>query len=163
MAYFSKQLLLKAYQTICSIHKDPSKQGARQTTSAIKYFLALNMFNKTHNHEFDVTSRQDKDDFVTYVGNVVSINDTFYTTDFYTTILSKDESSNLDFNVGSNFFSTGVLGTINNGGIVVNYPKRGNTPLFKMKNGSLIEERSFFENLSSFLNNRGEVFCSFLI
>lgn len=163
MAYFSKQLLLKAYQTICSIHRDPSKQGARQTTSAIKYFLALNMFKKNHNHDFSVTSKQDKEDFVANVGKVVSINETFYTTDFYTTILSVSENGNSDFNVGSNFFSTGVLGTINNGGIVVEYPKRGNSPLFKMRNGNLIEDPNLYKNLSKFLSNRSEVFCALSI
>lgn len=163
MAYFSKELLLKAYQTICSIHKDPSKQGARQTTSAIKYFLALNMFDKTHDHDFSVSLKQDKNDFVANVGRIVSINDTYYTTDFYTTILSTSDEGNSDFNIGSNFFSTGVYGTLNNGGIIVEYPKRGKTPLFKMRNGNLIEDPTLFSNLNNFLCNRSDVFCALSI
>lgn len=163
MAYFSKDLLLKAYQTICSIHRDPSKQGARQTTSAIKYFLALNMFDKTHDHDFNVSSKQDRNDFVANVGRVVSINDTFYTTDFYTTILSTSDEGNSDFNIGSNFFSTGVYGTLNNGGIIVEYPKRGKSPLFRMRNGTLLEDNALFSNLNYFLGNRKDVFCALSI
>lgn len=163
MAYFSKQILLKAYKSICSIHRDPSKQGARQTTSAIKYFLALNMFNKISNHTFSVSSKDDKDSFVNFVGKIVSINDNFYTTDFYTTILRNDDGSNADFNVGSNFFSTGVLGTVNNGGTIVDYPKRGNTPLFRMQNGTLVEDASLYPNLNNFLNNKKDVYSALII
>ena len=162
MAYFSKQILLKAYQTICSIHRDPKTQGATQTISALKYFFALEMFYKKNNRPCDTSNKNDKKEFCSFVGNFVDVNENYFTSDFYYPLKPKSESS--DYNVGSNFFSVNsVKNSRSNGGAIIQFPTRGNNPLIDIQNGLLIENKSLFENVSSYLNNDTNIVCALAI
>lgn len=156
MAYFSKQILLKAYQTICSIHRDPKTQGATQTISALKYFFALEMFYKKFNRPCNTSDRNDKKDFCSFVGYFVDVNPEYFTSDFYIPLKSKTESP--DYNVGSNFFSVNsVKNSRSNGGKIITFPTRGNKPLINIKDGSLIEDKTLFENVTAYLNDSNEI------
>jgi len=156
MAYFKKQILLKAYQTICSIHRDPTTQGATQTISALKYFFALEMFYKKYNRPCNTSDRNDKKEFCSFVGYFVDVNSDYFTSDFYIPLKNKAENS--DYNVGSNFFSVNsVKNSRSNGGQIITFPTRGNKPLIKIQNGSLIEDKSLFENVSAYLSDSNEI------
>lgn len=159
MAYFKKQILLRAYQTICSIHRDPTTQGATQTISALKYFFALEMFYKKYNRPCNTSDRNDKKEFCSFVGYFVDVNSDYFTSDFYIPLKNKAENS--DYNVGSNFFSVNsVKNSRSNGGQIITFPTRGNKPLIKIQNGSLIEDKSLFENVTAYLNNSNEIFSA---
>lgn len=162
MAYFSKPLLLKAYKTINSIHQDSKTQGATQTISALKYFFALEMFYTKYNRPCDTSKKEDKKEFCSFVGAFVDVNDNYFTSDFYFPLKPKSESS--DYNVGSNFFSVNSVKTSrSNGGQIIKFPTRGNTPLICIQNGSLLEDKSLFDNLSSYLNDDATIFCAIAI
>lgn len=156
MAYFKNQILLKAYQMICSIHRDPKTQGATQTISALKYFFALEMFYKKFNRPCDTSDREDKKEFCSFVGYFVDVNSEYFTSDFYIPLKSKAESP--DYNVNSNFFSVNSVKTSrSNGGEIIAFPTRGNKPLINIQNGSLIENKTLFENVTAYLNDSSEI------
>lgn len=149
MAYFSKQTILSAYKCLQNLTSDPSAQGATQATSILRYLFALDEFYSKNSRDCKTSSKEDKDEFIKFVGNVVSVNNSYYTANFYNSI--KD---NADYAVGSNFFSVNVVkNSTENPSKKYEYPKRGNNPVFYIKNGNLIWEKSLLKNLDSFLHN----------
>ena len=83
MRYFSKKSVLKAYECLSRLSENPSLQGATQKVSAIRHFLALDMFFRTHNRDCDTRNLTDKRAFVTYVGKICSVCEGMYTTNFF--------------------------------------------------------------------------------
>ena len=149
MAYLSKQTILSAYKFLSTLSPDPTKQGAIQKVSALRYFLALDMFYKKHDRPCDTRDKNDSKEFIENVGTVVSIKDDCYTSSFFTEL-----AFNKDYNVGSNFFSVNVVKlSLDNGGTVLDFPRRGGTPLMKVQSGKLIYEPSYLENVNSFIPN----------
>ena len=148
MGYLPKAAVLRAYKELSHLTNDPSAQGATQATSALRYLFALDEFTKEMNKPCDTSNKDDRDKFISYVGNVVSINSDLYTANFFNAI--KD---NPDYAVGSNFFS---VNTVKNSLINTNdefpFPKRGNSPLFVVKGGVLIEKKDLLPNVVSFLH-----------
>lgn len=151
MKYLDKQDVLKAYKVLSSISPDPTLQGATQKVSALRYALALDMFcHKQGTMECDTRNKEDKELFVTYVGQVCSVSNGLYTPNFYHPL----KTDNGDYNVGSNFYSVGqVHVSLANPTRVLEYPKRGNIPLFRIKNGVLIRDASLYSNLNAYLEN----------
>lgn len=151
MMYLDKKDVLKAYKVLSTISPDPTLQGATQKVSALRYALALDMFcHKQGTSECDTRDKEEKDLFVTYVGQICSVSSGLYTPNFYYPL----KTDNGDFNVGSNFYSVGqVHVSLANPTRVLEYPKRGNTPLFRIKNGVLIRDVSLYSNLNSYLGN----------
>ena len=103
MGYISKQNLLEAYKVL-SMNASSLTQGATQYVSAIRYLFALDRFHNKYDKICDTTIKNDKEVFITFVGEVVQINKEYYTSNFHTGI--KTDS---DFKVGSNFFSVNVI------------------------------------------------------
>lgn len=155
MAYISKQNVLSAYKKLSEMHSDPTVQGATQKVSAIRHFIALDRFYKIHGKNCDTRAKADKDEFVQLVGITCDVCSELYSTNFYYPL----KSHSGDYCVGSNFYSAGqVNASLVNPNGVFDYPKRGNVPLLKIKNGVLIREVSLYKNLSQYLTER-----SFLI
>lgn len=148
MAFLSKQTILSAYRSLSKLTNDPSAQGATQATSALRYLFALDAFTKIYARDCDTRDKNDKDEFIRLVGRVVSIGNNLYTTNFFNSI-----KESADFSVGSNFFSVNtVKNSLENENKEYDFPKRGNTPLFKITNGKLSERPKLLANVDSFLS-----------
>lgn len=149
MAYLSKENIIAAYNQLSLLTNDPSAQGATQVTSSLRYLFALAQFFTHFQKNCNTRSRSDKDKFIEYVGEVVAINDKYYTANFFNAL--KEDA---DYKVGSNFFSVNVVKTsIENSGKDYVFPKRGNSPLFLVRNGELIIKEEYFDNIGSILSN----------
>ena len=147
MAYLSKKSILSAYSQLSQLTSDPSAQGATQVTSALRYIFALDEFTKKFGKDCDTTNKEDRDSFISFVGNVVSINKDCYTANFFNAI--KD---NPDYAVGSNFFSVNVVkNSVVNPNTEFTFPKRGNNPLFIVQAGHLFEKTELLSNLREYL------------
>ena len=149
MAYLSKETVLNAYKVLSTLSADPLAQGATQRISAIRYLFALVMFYKTHNRPCDTQDRNDASEYIENVGKVVSVNDNLYTTNFYYPL-----KSNADYAVGSNFYSVNVVHeSVANGGAQLVFPRRGSTPIMKVKSGKLYEDNSLLPNVKGFISS----------
>mgnify|MGYP000759848981 CR=1 FL=1 len=147
MAYLSKKAILSAYSQLSRLTDDPSAQGATQVTSALRYLFALDEFTKKFGKDCDTSKREDRDAFIEFVGNVVSVNNDYYTANFFNSL-----KGNQDYSVGSNFFSVNVVkNSVVNPNTDFDFPKRGNNPLFVVKAGCLIEKSDFIPNLKEYL------------
>ncbi len=150
MAYLSKKTLLEAYKVLSELSEDPTVQGATQKVSAIRYFLALDMFYKKFNRECNTRDADDKAAFIANVNTIVALEDNWYTTNFYAPLTFHQGDSA----VGSNFYSVGaVKNSLTNPAIKINYPQRGNKPLFEIQNGILYEREDFLENFTFYVPN----------
>lgn len=146
--YFSKSTLLSAYKELANLTSDPSAQGATQATSSLRYIFALDEFYKTFGKPCDTQNRTDRDNFIKCVGNVVSIEGDLYTANFYHSLKKAS-----DYSVGSNFFSVNVVKTsLENKVKEYEFPKRGNSPLFLIQGGKLIENEQLLPNINNILN-----------
>lgn len=141
--YIPKQIILNAYKELSRLTNSPETQGATQITSAIKYLLALDAFYKTNNRPCDTTQKNDKDEFIKAVGNVVTINEECYTKNFERGI---SEGGN-DYKVGSNFFSVNVVAKSGTSAGRFNYPSRSHCPLFYVQEKMLYREADLYKNL----------------
>ena len=159
MRYFSKKSVLKAYECLSRLSENPSLQGATQKVSAIRHFLALDMFFRTHNRDCDTRDLADKKEFVSYVGKICSVCEGMYTTNFFHPLKSHAG----DYCVGSNFYSAGqVSASLVNSSETFSYPKRGNKPLFSIRNGVLIRDEEYYSNLSAYVENK-ELYVALII
>lgn len=146
MGYLSKELILKAYQTLSSLTED-HKQGQTQIVSAIRHLFALDMFYKRKAKDCDLNDNDDKSIFVDNVRKLVNIKDDYYTTNFYTTIKAID-----DCGVGSNFTSVGVVNNSKqNTTQTYNYPTRGQYPLFNVRNAVAVHNTEYYKNIKHYL------------
>ena len=144
--YLSKEVVVAAYKELAHLTDDPTKQGQTQIASGLKYVVALSRFAFVRHHDLDTRSPSDKADFETYVGEVVSIEKGCATKNFY-----QDFTSAQDFNIGSNFFSAGVVPlSLQSPDTIFPFPRRGNAPLFSVKNGKLLIESINARSISSY-------------
>ncbi len=148
MAYLSKNDILKAYLTLSGMKADPSAQGATQNVSAIRHFVALDRFYFKNNKDCNTRINAERDEFTNYVGDICSVCDNLYTTNFYYPLKKHDG----DFCVGSNFYSAGqVKISLSNTTAIHPYPKRGAIPLLSVQNGILHREVAYYTNISNYL------------
>lgn len=148
MGYISKLLLQKAYTTLGDLTSD-HKQGQTQITSALRYVFALDLYKKEYNSDCDLSITENRTIFTDYVKNIVCIEGSFYTTNFYTTIKEME-----DCGVGSNFFSAGVVNNSKqNKQQLYDYPTRGQNPLFNVINNKLVWNESYIANINNYLIN----------
>ena len=149
MGYLSQELILIAYKTL-SMLTEEHKQGQTQLVSAIRHLLALDMFCKKHNELCDLDYAENREEFVENVRKIVNVTGNYYTTNFYNNIKELE-----DCGVGSNFFSAGVVNNSKQNKLLTyDYPTRGQSPLFKVKNNKLIIENSYFGNVNSYLKTQ---------
>ena len=149
MAFFSKETILASYTVLSKLSPDPASQGATQRISAIRYFIALDMFYKQNNRACDTTKANDASEYINNVGRVVSIDHNCYTSNFYTSI-----GTNADYSVGSNFFSVNVVNlSKSNTSETYHFPRRGSNPLIDVKAGKLYEVKDYFDNLDYFISD----------
>ena len=160
MAYISKNSVLTAYCKLSLLSENPSTQGATQKVSALRYFIALDMFYKTNGTNCDTKNNSDKELFSECVGNFVSVNSEKYTSNFYYPLTNSDK----DYNCGSNFYSVNVIKeSITNPNKIFDFPRRGKMPLIKIQNGTLIHDVSLYHNLNSYLGDSGEMKAALII
>lgn len=148
MGYISKSNLLRAYFMLSTNTDSPSSQGATQKVSALRYLFALDRFYVFHKKDCDVKS-PDKNLFVKYVGEIVKLSDSFYTSNFY---LGLNQDS--DYKVGSNFFSVNAVNdSIVNPSVIVNFPRRSKDgELIQIKNGVLLHNDSLYAHVTKYLS-----------
>ena len=63
MVYLSKSSVLSAYCKLSLLSENPITQGATQKVSALRYFIALDMFYKTNGTNCDTKNNSNKDLF----------------------------------------------------------------------------------------------------
>lgn len=145
--YIDKKFLLQVYKHLATMHQKPQDQGARQKVSAIKYFLAADAFIARHSRDCDLKKKDsDATEFIDYVGAVVEVNDSEYTRDFYTPLLRDSR----DYDVGSNFYSAGVVNdSKNNKARIFRYPRRGNSPIMEIQDRVLSLQENHYSNFST--------------
>ena len=149
MGYLPKKLLHKAYLTLSTLTED-HKQGQTQLTSALRHLLALDMFYKNYEEDCDLNYSENRDAFTENVKEVVNVIDDYYTTNFYTNIKELE-----DCGVGSNFYSAGVVNNSKqNTKYTYDYPTRGQYPLFKVRNNTLIRDESYYKNIKGYLKSQ---------
>ncbi len=157
MGYLPKILLQKAYLTLSTLTED-HKQGQTQLTSALRHLLALDMYYKEQAEDCDLDYAENRDAFSDNVREIVNVTGNYYTTNFYTNIKELE-----DCGVGSNFYSAGVVNNSKqNTAYTYDYPTRGQYPLFKVRNNTLIREVSYFKNINGYLRNQN-LKCAFVI
>ena len=160
MVYLSKSSVLSAYCKLSLLSENPITQGATQKVSALRYFIALDMFYKTNGTNCDTKNNTDKELFSKCVGNFVSVNSEKYTSNFYYPLTNSDK----DYNCGSNFYSVNVIKeSITNPNRIFDFPRRGKMPLIKIQNGTLIHDVSLYHNLNSYLGDSGEMKAALII
>ena len=148
MGYLSKKTILQAYEKLSHLSNDPTLQGATQKVSAIRYFMALDSFCLKFHRDCNTRDKNDKKEYANRVGFVCDVCLNLYTTNFYYPL----KEHNKDFGVGSNFYSAGqVNSSLVNPEETFVYPKRGGTPLFHIKNGTLIRDEELYSNLDSYI------------
>ena len=148
MGYLSKKTILQAYEKLSHLSNDPTLQGATQKVSAIRYFMALDSFCLKFHRDCNTRDKNDKKEYANRVGFVCDVCLNLYTTNFYYPL----KEHNNDFGVGSNFYSAGqVNSSLVNPEETFVYPKRGGTPLFHIKNGTLIRDEELYSNLDSYI------------
>lgn len=160
MAYLAKTTILKAYKILSNIDKD-KQQGLTQKVSALKYASALDLFYKNNGKNCDLKITKNKDLFSNYVGDVIKINDTFCTKDFYSNI----SNNGRDFDCGSNFYSqSSVRDSKTNPDMIFLYPKRsGWKPVMDVKDQVLIYNPEYFNEAFRFYLNDPELRLAFII
>ena len=157
MGYLSKQLLHKAYLSLSTLTED-HKQGQTQLTSALRHLLAFDMYYKEQEEECDLNYAENRDAFTENVKKIVTITGCYYTTNFYTNIKELE-----DCGVGSNFYSAGVVNNSKqNTAYTYDYPTRGQYPLFKVRNNTLIRELSYYKNIKGYLKTQ-DLKCAFVV
>ena len=151
MAYIDKKPLLTAYKVLSHNTSSPSSQGATQFISAIRYLFALDRFVLTNNKNCDTKEKEDRELFIKYVGDIVSIDGSCYTSNFFTDI--KDEK---DYKVGSNFFSVNVVKeSIANPVVIHDFPRRTkDAALFNVQNGVLSINRILYKNIKKYIKDK---------
>lgn len=88
---------------------DIESQGGTQFVSEIKYFLAMDEFQKSKERACNTQEKTDKDFFVKCVGNVVQISNPIFSYSLDTKNFSQSIGQSKDFDVGSNFFSANAV------------------------------------------------------
>ena len=150
MGYLSKKTILQAYEKLSHLSKDPTLQGATQKVSAIRYFMALDSFCLKFHRDCNTRDKNDKKEYANHVGLVCDVCPNLYTPNFYYPL----KEHNKDFGVGSNFYSAGqVNSSLVNPEETFVYPKRGGTPLFNIKNGTLIRDEELYSNIESYIED----------
>lgn len=151
MAYISKKSLLTAYKILSHNTSSPSSQGATQFISAIRYLFALDRFVLRYNKNCDTKEKEDREQFINYVGDIVRIDGSYYTSNFFTDI--KNEK---DYKVGSNFFSVNVVKeSIANPAVVHDFPRRTkDAALFNVQNGVLSINKAFYKNINKYITDK---------
>ena len=150
MGYISKENILAAYKVLSTNTSTPTSQGATQYISAIRYLFALDRFCNKFGGDCDVKKKQDKDSFIEFVGEIVKINNEYYTSNFHL-----DIKTDSDYKVGSNFFSVNVVkDSFVNPSLPLSFPRRSKDgELFYVKNGLLSTDNSLFKNLNKYLKS----------
>lgn len=157
MGYLPKQLLHKAYLTLSTLTED-HKQGQTQLTSALRHLLAFDMCYKEQEEDCNLDYPENRELFTENVKKIVSVTGCYYTTNFYTNIKELE-----DCGVGSNFYSAGVVNNSKqNTSYTYDYPTRGQYPLFKVRNNTLIRELSYYKNIKGYLKTQ-DLKCAFVI
>ena len=147
MAYLAKSTVLHAYKLLSGIDSE-KQQGLTQKVSALKYAAALDLFYKNHGQNCDLKQSANRDEFASYVGEIVKINDEYCTKDFFLSI----SQNGRDFDCGSNFYSqSSVKDSKTNPVNTFLYPKRsGWKPVMDIQDQVLIYRVDYLSDCFSF-------------
>lgn len=144
--YLSREIVLAAYSQLRRLSENPSKQGQTQKTSALRYVAALDAFGVKYHRNCDTNNAGDKKLFIDLVGDVVTVGQGVYTSNFFDGLYTLP-----DYRVGSNFYSANV---VPNSALKPQqkfpFPKRM-ASLFGVQNMILLVESIEYQNLLSYL------------
>ena len=160
MAYLAKSTVLHAYKLLSEIDSE-KQQGLTQKVSALKYASALDLYYSIHGQNCDLKQSTNRDEFASYVGEIVKINDKCCTKDFYLSI----STNGRDFDCGSNFYSqSSVKDSKTNPNNIFLYPKRsGWKPVMDIKDQVLIYRGDYFSDCFSFYLGTSELRLAFIV
>lgn len=148
MSYLSKETVLNAYKELSNLSAVPYEQGATQKVSTIRYLFALDMFYKQYGRECNTKKKEDAAAFIDNVGKVVSVNNYYFTSNFYSPL-----KSGKDYSVGSNFYSVNVVReSTTNGNVKLVFPRRGDHPIMRVQSGELYEDKSLISNIDYYIS-----------
>lgn len=148
--YLSKQSLMCLFFQMRFLYpKDNVQdQGGTQFFSELKYFLALDEFVKSHGQGCDTGNQDDKQSFISNVGRIVKISGPNDTESCDTKNFFKAFKCNEDFDVSSNFFSTGSVLLSRHTDEPIPYPKR-HPQLIRCSHGIIDVVDEAYENFAT--------------
>lgn len=167
MAYISKQSIVKALKYI----RDVDVQVSTPCLSAIQYFIALDRFyhqreNKEQqqnvpideltedevDHSFlNASSKSEKKEFISYVSDVISLDDGCYLKTFKE-LYEGDKP--ISSTIQSNFFGGSSVDISKKSPDKVAYPQQGSWPLFYAFQGGVYRDENLFGNLKFYLTTQ---------
>lgn len=115
--YLSESILKRSFSKISNIGPDEGKTRMERVSAVSRFFACANILQKNQTDTVNLApNEQDRDDFVSAVGDAISIGeDWLYTPDF------KHSEVKKDYAVANNFLTTQVRGSK---GQSTEYPKR---------------------------------------
>ncbi len=124
--YLSESILKRSFSAISHIGPDAGKTRLERISAVSRFFACANILQKKLKNTVNLApNEQDRDDFITAVGDMIGIGDGWlYTPDF------KHREVKKDYGVGNNFLTTQVS---RSKGRSVEYPNRP-APLLQLNN-----------------------------
>ena len=172
MAYLAKQALVKALKIV----KDAEVQVSTPCLSAIQYFIALDRFYHLRESEeqqqnvhidepsdeqakeqfLDGSSTTAKKEFISYVSEVISLDDGSYLKTFKELYEGKKA---IQGTIQSNFFGGSSVDISRKSPDKVVYPQQDNRPLFYCLKGNVYREKEYYDNLQYYITTQDARFA----
>lgn len=148
--YFSKDVVIAAFNELAHLTEYPDKQGQTTKVSALKYAAALSRFDKEQRRDFNTRDLEDKRIFESYVGDVVAFCDGWATINFFEKFTNAP-----DYKVGSNLYSsTLVSDSLKEPNEEFPFPRKKYKPLFYLKGGKLLSSSICSDVFGYYLNTK---------
>ena len=167
MAYFAKQALVNALKIV----KDAEVQVSTPCLSAIQYFVALDRFYHQRESEtqkqnlhidenseeqvndlfLDCSSKIEKKEFISYVSEVISLDDGNYFKTFKELYEGKKAIQN---SIQSNFFGGSSVEISKKSPDKVVYPQQDKRPLFYCLKGNVYRKEDYYDNLQYYITTQ---------
>ena len=172
MAYLSKQTIVKALKYV----RETDVKVSAPCLSAIQYFIALDRFyhqreNKKQEQKAPIgeltddevefpflngSSKSEKKEFISYVSDVISLDDGCYLKTFKD-LYEGDKT--ISSTIQSNFFGGSSVDISKKSPDKVAYPQQGSWPLFYAFQGGVYRDEDYFSNLTFYLTTQEAKFA----
>ena len=172
MAYLAKQALVNALKIV----KDAEVQVSTPCLSAIQYFIALDRFYHQRESEtqkqnlhidenseeqvndwfLDCSSKIEKKEFISYVSEVISLDDGNYFKTFKELYEGKKAIQN---SIQSNFFGGSSVDISRKSPDKVVYPQQDKRPLFYCLKGNVYRKEDYYDNLQYYITTQEAKFA----
>ena len=172
MAYLSKQTIVKALKYV----RETDVKVSTPCLSAIQYFIALDRFYHQRENEkqqqkvpigeqtddevefpfLNGSSKSEKKEFISYVSDVISLDDGCYLKTFKE-LYEGDKT--ISSTIQSNFFGGSSVDISKKSPDKVAYPQQGSWPLFYAFQGGVYRDEDYFSNLTFYLTTQEAKFA----